>query len=620
MRLTFPAGSRGSLLVNAGGSSMGNFDAGLHVDPARREITGTVSSGSFCQAADRYRLFFAIRFDRPFAASGTWQKAFLHPGGRDVSDTALGMQVGPITLQYKRTGPLPPNLPGNPTQGAQAGAYATFDTATERTVVARVALSMVSVEGARANLDAEAGPDFDALRASARRAWERRLRAVRIDGGTAEQRRLFYTQLYHSLVMPNAVSDVDGRYRGMDDRIHHADGFVKYANVSGWDTYRSQLPLMAMLAPREASDFASSLIADYRESGHLPKWSLLNGHTNVMVGDPADLLLAGAWAFGARGFDAGAALRAMVDGATNPGVSRNAGYVQRAGLEDYKRLGYVGYEQNTTNVGQAVLPSLVWGSSATTLEYALADFGISRLAAALGDRATCETFARRAANWRNVLDPATRTMRPRRADGSFVAGSPSSDDGFVEGSAAQYTWFVPQDVAGLVEALGGRAAARARLDRFFAKLNDGVASEHAFLGNEPTLHTPYLYDWLGDPGRGAEIVRRVLLGLYRPTPGGFPGNDDGGAMSSWWVLGALGLYPAVPGTDVLAIGSPLFPRARVRLAHGTLDIRAPRAAAGRPYVRRAWRGRPRLRRAWVSWHSVARGARLRFDLSGAPGQ
>ncbi|MCW2992266.1 MAG: glycoside hydrolase family 92 protein, partial [Solirubrobacterales bacterium] len=452
MRFTFPAGSQGSVLVNAGGSSMGNDLADLHVDPDRREISGTIVGGAFCSALDRYTLHFVAQFDRAFAASGTWVRQTLGPGSTEASDHALTKQVGVATLQYKRTTGLPDSLPGHPSTGAQAGAYATFGAGP---VTARVAVSSVSVDGARRNLQAAGAGGLDALRKRARSAWERRLGQIRIGGGTATQRQLFYTALYHALLHPSLFSDADGAYRGMDGEIHVAKGFRKYVNVSGWDTYRAQLPLMAMLAPGITSDFVSSLISDWRESGHLPKWSLREGQTNVMVGDPADLLIAGAEAFGARDFDRATALKAMVDGATNYGVSANAGYIQRAGLADYLRLGYVGYEQNTSTIGQAVDPSKVWGTAATTLEYALADFGIARLAAAGGDRATCLSFAHRAANWQKVFDPVSGVMRPRRAaDGSFVRdAAPTTEDGFVEGSAAQYTWFVPHDMAGLVKAL-----------------------------------------------------------------------------------------------------------------------------------------------------------------------
>ncbi len=252
-----------------------------------------------------------------------------------------------------------------------------------------MAISSVSVDGARRNLDADATGSFDAMRRAARRTWARRLSAIRVHGGTRGQRETFAAALYHAQVMPNVFSDADGQYMGMDGVVHRADGFEKYANISGWDTYRAQLPLMAMLDPAAASDLASSLVADQHDAGALPKWPVLDGQTNVMVGDPADLLIAGAYAFGARDFDGRAALAAMVDGATRPKQVPNGLYVQRAGLADYLRLGYVGFERNTTSAGQMFAPEQVWGTASTTLEYALADFAIARMAAATGDDGTC---------------------------------------------------------------------------------------------------------------------------------------------------------------------------------------------------------------------------------------
>ncbi|WCB95448.1 hypothetical protein DSM104299_04193 [Baekduia alba] len=626
LRVTFPRGPHGSILVNAGGSAMGNTVANLRVDPARREISGTVGSGGFCYAADRYTLHFVIRFDRPFATSGTWRRTTLRPGGRSTSDEVAD-RTGPLLLQYKRLGGGPKAVPGNPTKGAQAGAYATFDTAgdAQRAVVARVAISTVSVAGARHNLaaDALARRSFGAARAAARRAWARQLGAIQVDGGAARDREIFSTSLYHAQVMPNVVSDADGRYLGQDGRVHRAAGFDKYSNISGWDTYRSQMPLMALVAPRAASDLVRSMVADQHDGGSLPKWPVLSGQTNVMVGDPADLLIAGAYAFGARDFDAKAAVRAMVAGATQPKVIANGGYVERAGLDDYQRLGYVGFEQNTDSPGQTVAPAKVWGTASTTLEYALADFGIARVAAGAGDAATCGAFAARAGNWRNVFDPATGLMQPRAAaTGAFVAQPGAGGAGFVEGTAAQYTWFVPQDVAGLVAALGGRDAARARLDTFFTTLNSGAESDKAFLGNEPTLLTPALYNWLGRPAAGAGIVRKAMLSLYRATPGGFPGNDDGGQMSAWWVFGALGLSPSVPGTGVLTLGSPLFPKVTLKLAGGrTVEIRAPRAAPSRPYVHAVrLNGKP-LTRTWLAYGALRRGrTRIDVDLSASAAQ
>jgi predicted alpha-1,2-mannosidase len=260
-----------------------------------------------------------------------------------------------------------------------------------------------------------------------------------------------------------------------------------------------------------------------------------------------------------------------------------------------------------------------WGSTSTTLEYAIADFAISRLALARGDRSTAARLTRRAGTWRTLVNAASRSIQPRLADGAFMPGfTPAADDSFVEGSGAQYAWLVPHDPAGLFASMGGTAAARSRLDGFFEELNAGPESEHAFLSNEPNLGTPWLYDWLGRPDRAQSVVRRALLELYAPGPAGMPGNDDGGTMGAWWVFGALGMYPAVPGTDVLALGSPLFPRVTVRLPRGTLRIEAPRAAPARPYVRslaldgRAWK------RPWLRYGRLSGGATLRYGLGAKP--
>jgi predicted alpha-1,2-mannosidase len=224
-----------------------------------------------------------------------------------------------------------------------------------------------------------------------------------------------------------------------------------------------------------------------------------------------------------------------------------------------------------------------------------------------------------AGSWRALVNPASRTIEPRLAGGGFLPGfDPASGAGYVEGSAAQYAWLVPHDPAGLFASMGGERAARARLDRHLLRLNAGPRSTYAFLGNEPGLGTPWLYDWLGRPDRTQGVVRRALLRLYAPTPGGLPGNDDGGTMSAWWALAALGMYPAVPGTDLLALGSPLFPRVSLRLPGGTLRLYAPRAAPRRPYVRRLRLNGRSWPRPWLRFGRLARGAVLRWDLAARP--
>ncbi|MEX2194221.1 MAG: GH92 family glycosyl hydrolase [Thermoleophilaceae bacterium] len=645
-RFEFPATRTASVLINATGSRNGASAGSIHVDPARREITGSASTGGFCLEPNRHRIYFVARFSRPFAAHGTWTRQALAPGSTSARDSSL---LDPLAqgedgpTGFTGYGPAAlstfgPFAFGGYGPTAQTGAYATFDTTTRRELEVRVGISFVSVEGARRNLDAELGDgDFRSVRAAARRSWNRMLAKIEVEGGVAADRRTFYSMLYHALIAPTTFSDVDGRYAGMDGRVHTAEGYTQYADFSGWDVYRSQMPLLALIAPRQASDFVTSLLANQRESGWLPKWSVANSQTEVMTGDPAAPTIASIWALGARDFDEHAALAAMVKGATQAGTSANAGYVERQAVDDYQRLGYVPHEKNASllTVGvdawRRVLPApqpnsldLAWGSAGTTLEYATDDFAVARMAAAVGERATCRTFLRRSANWRNVFDTSIGYVRPRYSNGLFRtpydpnSNDPLSSQGFAEGNGAQYTWMVPHDPAGLFRALGGNEAAAARLDHFFEELNAGYNSPHAFLGNEPNSNAPWLYDWLGQPYKTQDVMRRAILSMFDATPGGYPGNDDLGQMSAWYVFGALGFYPEIPGTDVLALGSPLFPRATVHLPGGDLTITAPAAARDAPFVQRLELNGSRWSKPWLRLRQVARGGELAFDLGGEP--
>jgi predicted alpha-1,2-mannosidase len=614
-RFTYPPTRLATMLINAGGSAMANGEATVRVDPARREVAGTAESGRFCFQPARYRVYFAARFDRRFVAYGTWRRQAVARASRHATDRS------PNPTNYKPIPGGPPALPGNPSTTAQAGAYVTFDARRRPTVGLRVGVSFTSVAGARANLRAEAaGRSFAAIRRAAQARWRRALGRVTIGGGRRADRTTFYTALYHALLHPNVISDADGRYPGMDGRVHRARGFAKHGNLSGWDVYRGQQQLVAMLDPARAAAIVRSLLADARESGCLPRWPVIAAQTNVMVGDPSAAIIASAHALGVHGFDARAALRAAVRGATRRCHTANGDYTQREGLAEYLRLGYVPQDLDVDAAAHTTTArDRPWGAAATTLEYALADAAIAQLAARLGARRTAAAFRRRAAGWRRLVEPRLRTVVPRFADGRFLERfDPAGGAGFVEGNGAQYAWLVPHDPAGLAASMGGRGAARARLDRFFARLNAGSHEPFAFMGNEPGLGTPWLYDWLGAPWKTQRVVRRALLELYRPTPGGLPGNDDGGTLSAWWVLGALGLYPAVPGSDVLALGSPLFERATLRLGGARVTIAAPGAARGRPYVRALRLGGRGWTRPWLRFAALRRARRLDVTVGATP--
>jgi predicted alpha-1,2-mannosidase len=621
-RFTFPRGPHSSVLIDAGGSAQPDDFAAVQLDPARHEIDATASSGLFCGHRPRYRVYIAAVFARPFESFGAWEGDEALPGSAAASDSQAP--------------------PSNPKASADAGAYATFDTRHNRTVSVRVGVSFVSVENARANLAAEnPGLGFATVAKRSEGAWNKWLGRIRVSDGPPKLLDTFYTALYHAGLAPRTFSDVGGAYIGMDGLLHQAEGRVQYADFSGWDTYRTQIQLLSILAPRRASEMVRSLLADAAESGCLPRWSYANGQSMTMVGDSADPLIASAAAFGATAFNRAAALAAMLRGADEPCRSANGEYLERQGLVPYLSRGYVPYDLDTNRRNANSIygsPDDVWGSAATSLEYTLDDFAIAQFAArALRDRSTYSRFMQRSAGWRKLFNPRSAMIEPRYENGAFPAGYDNlRGGGFVEGNSAQYSWMVPHDPAGLFRAMGGRAKAAARLDRFLRKLNGGPGgthTDHALLGNEPTLHVPWLYDWTGRPYRTQAAVRRALR-LYSTAPAGYPGNDDLGTLSSWYVFSALGLYPPVPGVGLLAIGSPLFGHASVALSHHrrlTISAEA-RATRGRGKDRRTvalspahapyidglrFNGR-RHARPWITWCELSRGARLDFQLAPRP--
>jgi len=450
--------------------------------------------------------------------------------------------------------------------GLGSGSWVTFDTTSQPTVTMKVAISYVSTADAWQNLRAEdSGWSTSAVAARTRAAWNQLLGRIKIGGGTSSEQVQFYTALYHSLLDPSVFSDVNGEYLGFDDKAHKlARGQVQYANFSGWDIYRDEVPLLALVVPEQAGQMMSSLLNDEAQGGWLPKWPLANDYTGVMNGDAADQILAEAYAFGVRDFDAKAALAAMVKGATVVPTAAELGqgwYEERPDLADYESLGYV------PNTQESSLSPVDNGAS-ETLEYASADFAISRLASSLGDTSTAATFLTRSQNWTNIFNTATGYIEPRDGSGDFPELGPDvygwssfGQDGFQEGNAAQYSWMVPQDLGGLISAMGGDSAVIQRLDTFFTELNAGPNAPYDWAGNEPSLGTAWTYDYAGAPYKTEQVVDELLTSAYSDSPGGEPGNDDLGAMSSWYVWASLGIYPQTPGTSVLDINAPIFSRA-----------------------------------------------------------
>ncbi len=548
---TFPASTAATLLINASSDQAGVSDADVQI-VGNEEVTGSARSGSFCGMPDVFRVYFAAVFNRPFSSYGTWRGASVTQGSRG-------------------------------SKGAGSGAWVSFDTSGDPVVKVKVSISYVSVAGALANLHAENnGWDLGAIESAAARLWRDVLDRIAISGGTPQEQTVFYTALYHAMLHPNVFSDADGRYRGFDGKVHRVRaGHQEYANYSDWDIYRSEMPLIAFLDPDRANDMVQSLLDAATQGGLLPRWALVNGPTSVMGGDSVDALIAGAYAFGARGFDLHLAVAAMVHGASDlDAPSEDGWYVERPELREYLHRGYI---VNTHTTSVAPVPN----GASETLEYSFDDFSIAQLARAAGDRGVHRTFMRRASNWENIFDTSTGYIAPRDADGAFMA-TPITDagqSGFQEGNAAQYSWNVPQDLRDLVAAMGGPAVVVPRLDTYFSQLNAGQNEPYAWLGNEPSLGGPWVYLSAGAPWRTQAVMRQALTTLYFDSPVGLPGNDDLGEMSAWYVWSAIGLYPQNPAMRFVDIGSPLFNHIVVKAPHGpTITVDAPSAADDAPYV------------------------------------
>ncbi|MGW7382905.1 GH92 family glycosyl hydrolase [Streptomyces sp. NPDC054794] len=616
-RFAFPADKPASLLVRTANSEVGSTDSSISIDPRTRTISGSVTSGNFCGYLDPegrrayYTLYFTARFDRDFKATGTWQDDRLNPGSTSASGGTGGFGNG-----------------GRPVAGKGAGGYVEFAPGTDPVNV-KVGISYVSRAGAEANLAAEnpSSRSFDAVRDAAGRAWRDRLDAIRVGGGTDADRTTFYTALYHSLLHPNVISDADGRYRGSDGEVHRVGRGhrAQYGTFSGWDVYRDQVQLLTLLDPRTGSDVAQSLYELARQNGGIwDRWLHGASGTHVMNGDPSATALAGIRAFGGRDFDLRGALASLAKAATVPTAQdlSAAGKPvlsvgQRPSLDKYLAHHYMPSVSNA------------WGGAAETLEMSTADFALSQLATAAGEKDTATAFARRAQWWQNnfniAADPTGGYVANRKADGSWVTGfTPDTGNGFVEGSAAQYTWMVQHNPAGLFAAMGGTDKALARLDDFFHNADGswaftgsgGVKSE---LDNEPSINVPYLYDYAGAPYKAQETVRAAMTRLWSTGPGGIPGNDDLGAMSSWYVFSALGMYPQVPSRAELVLASPLFERVEIARPQGNdISIRASGAAADAPYVQSLKVNGRSSDRPWLPASFVRDGGRLDYTLSGTP--
>ena len=416
---------------------------------------------------------------------------------------------------------------------SEDGKVATF-TFSGKEIALKVAISSVSEENARENLRSEYPNSLEELRESTAKLWDKYLKKVRCPRGDKEHKRRFYTALYHTGIHPSLYSDSNGEYRGMDGKIHVAIGWERYTVFSTWDTFRGEHPLLFEIEPERSADFIQSMISVYEENGKLPVWELSGWETDCMIGYNSAPIIADAVARGIKGFDLEKAFEAMVASSMRP----------EYGLESFRRNGLVLADDEHESVSK-------------TLEYAYDDWCVAQVAKALGHQEEYERYMESAQFWRNVFDPSTGFMRARLNGRWYTPFDPREvNNNYTEANSWQYSFFVPHDVAGLMDALGGKDAFEARLDGLFSAPEGTTGRDQADItgcigqyahGNEPSHHIPYLYNAIGRQKKAKKTVNRIMETLYSSAPDGLCGNDDCGQMSAWYVLSALGKYPMCPG-------------------------------------------------------------------------
>ena len=510
------------------------------------------------------------------------------------------------------------------------GQYLLRFTACDQPLLVRVGLSAVSIEGAKANLQAEQpGWNFQRTVAQADRKWQQQLQKIQVKGGTPDERTIFYTAMYHTMTAPSVFCDVDGRYRGSDGEVHQGD-YVNYTTFSLWDTYRAAHPLMTLIHPERQEDIATTMLNIWREQGKLPVWHLMGCETNCMVGNPAipvlaDLVLKGL----TRQTDA--ALEAM----------KASAMLDERGLKLLKEYGYIPCDLFADNetVGRG-------------LEYALADWCVAQVISHNSnttkkkDKKTSEDlkmFERRAQSYRKYFDPATGFMRGLDSKGRYSFSSPTGEGregsfnpfhsapnnrDYTEGNAWQYTWLVPHDVHGLVSLFGSEKRFVSKLDSLFIVEGDlgeeappdisGLIGQYAH-GNEPSHHVLYLYNYVGQPWKGAKLIRRTLSELYHNAPDGLSGNEDVGQMSAWYILSAMGIYQVEPAGGKYVFGSPLFPEVTMKVGNDkTFTIKAIDVSSENIYIQSVrLNGKP-YTRSYIMYDDIVRGGTLEFQMGPKP--
>ncbi|MGX5688381.1 GH92 family glycosyl hydrolase [Arcticibacter tournemirensis] len=554
------ANNQGSIIIGTGINATKITEASVKITSSK-SFEGYADGGQFCGSPAHYKIYFVAEFSEPASVYGTWEGASLRPSGKAA-------------------------------EGENSGVYFTFNTQVKKKVLYKVGVSYVSLENARQNLKAENNAwNFDGVVSKTQSAWNKYLGKIEVSKPAEAIQ--FYTGLYHVFTHPNIYNDVNGEYMGADYKVHKVSKGNYYTAFSNWDTYRTQVQLIAMLLPGETSEMVNSIMTFAEQAGGgFPRWVLNSTETGIMQGDPTSILVANAYAFGAKGFDPGRALKIMRRGAEDP-ETKSQKELTRPMLRQYLEKGYM--------------------HASMMLEYTSADFAIGQFALqAFNDSDLYHKYLKRAQYWKNLYNPETTWLQSRNEDGSW---KPYNHD-WRELSYKGYFWMIPYNWKSLIDTIGGKEVAEKRLDELFSKLNANYHEEWFASGNEPDFQVPWAYNWTGQPYKTQNVVRRIIKEQYSNRPNGLPGNDDLGAMGAFYVFANIGMFPVIPGVGGFSINSPSFDEVKIHLSRGTLVLRG--EDAGKPYITNLkLNGKP-FDNTWISWKEIEKGGTLTFKLSDVP--
>ncbi|MFY9242121.1 MAG: GH92 family glycosyl hydrolase [Polaribacter sp.] len=471
----------------------------------------------------------------------------------------------------------------------------------------KIGISAVDIEGAKKNLEAEIGNQtFEQVKKTAQDFWEKQLEKIVVEDSNIDHKTNFYSSMYHVALAPNLYQDVDGRYRGMDLKIHQTKDFDYYTVFSLWDTYRAAHPLYTIIEQEKTNDFINTFLAKYDEGGIIPIWDLSANYTGCMIGYHAVPVIADAYLKGIKNYDVEKAFKAMKHSATR----------DKLGLDSYKKFGFIPVEKESESVSK-------------TLEYAYDDWTIAQMAKDLGKEEDFKTYSERAQYYKNVFDPETKFMRGRFRNTWFAPFDPYEVNfNYTEANSWQYSFYVPQDITGFTNLLGGKQQLENQLDKLFVAEDKtsgrhqvditGLIGQYAH-GNEPSHHMAYLYNFVNKPSKTQEKVRQILTELYTNSPDGISGNEDCGQMSAWYIFSSLGFYPVTPGSNQYIVGSPLFEKASINLESGkSFMVEAKNQSKENKYIKSVTLNGESYEFSYINHQDIINGGNLVFDMTNQP--